>query len=248
MTRLLVRGSVLGVVALAVLATAPLQCAQPVGNAPAGVAVYSPNANVFGASLAEWLTEYWRWNFTGDTSAPYRPGRQPIVFLPIPSGTQTGGDWSPDDPGVLVGELEVTVPTGTHMVLPFFAWTAERYEGYPEVPDDSFIPDEKIDDIVVDLSITMDGKPVVEDWLDYYVSPTVLDPMIAYPAPTVSGAVGVIGWQGPGVVYKPLPPGRHVLHLYEQLRITDNEMPGVNVGVIYDNTWTINVVPAGRAR
>lgn len=45
-------------------------------------------------------------------------------------------------------------------------------------------------------------------------------------------------FQGCGVVGLPLPPGRHVMRLHEPYII---DALGFSFGVIYDNTWIINV-------
>jgi hypothetical protein len=69
-----------------------------------------------------------------------------------------------------------------------------------------------------------------------------------YPTPSSYGSVGAVGFQGAGAVFHPLPPGTHVIHLYERLRITSNEIdiPNYQLGVIYDNTFNITVVPRGK--
>lgn len=254
MFRFIGKRVVLGMILLAgfALSMGPAPCAPKAERPrPTDTAVYSPDASVFGASLTEWLGAYWRWAITGDTSAPYQPGPTPLVFMPMPAGEQTSGSWTADDPAVMVGELHVTLRPGTPFVLPFFAWTAERYEGYPGVPDDQFIPAATVEDTVIDPMVTLDGRPVLGDFWEYYVGPSLLDPPAMYGEPTDYGSVGVIGFQGTGAIFKPLPPGRHVLHLAEQLYLTQEEHPtlpvGVTLGVIYDNTWIIDVVPPGKA-
>jgi len=138
----------------------------------------------------------------------------------------------------------LTLRAGTPFVLPLFAWSAERYEGYPAVPDDAPI------DSAVALgsghpTLTIDGVEVITDAnkADYFVPVTTLDPIAEYPQPTDYGAVGAVSFQGVGVVVTPLSPGVHVIHLYEPLILEPGDYPGLpgGVGVIYDNTWTITV-------
>jgi hypothetical protein len=69
-----------------------------------------------------------------------------------------------------------------------------------------------------------------------------------YPAPSSYGSVGAVFFQGVGFVSQPLPVGTHVIHLYEPMIIKAGDYAGLpaGLGVIYDNTWTIKVIPAGK--
>jgi hypothetical protein len=126
-------------------------------------------------------------------------------------------------------------------VLPQFAWTRERYDPALGIPDDPAIPD----DVLlagVSPNMTLDGCTLVSDANErrFYVPPTPIDPPIVYPEPTSYGSIAIIGFQGCGIVGHPLPPGDHVIHLYEPYIIRD--VPGVaSFGIIYDNTWNIHV-------
>lgn len=252
----------LGTVTLALLSslsvTAVNACLSPqaVGGAAA-----APGARTYGKTLTEWMTGYWTWYYGAGVNTmehaplPYQPGPQPVVFMPMPGwgdAVQTGGNWMPDDPAIMVGEIHVTLRAGTRFVTPFFGWTAERYEGWPGVPDDGMIPGNRIRDAMIFPSgapgsvpeIMLDGKPLVRDFWSQYVGEVLLATPILYPTPSDYGSVGVVGYQSAGVVVHPLPVGRHVLHLYEQWRLTpDITPPGWEIGLVYDNTWIIDVVP-----
>jgi hypothetical protein len=141
MLRLMGKRTVLSFVLLAAVA-APGLCVKPDPPQPAGGGgIAQANAHVYGMSLQDWLKAYWAWNYSvGGPTAPYQPGPAPVVFLPLPAGTQTGGDFSADNPVVMVGSIDITLPTGTGFVLPFFAWVAERYH---DIPPSRMIPSSK---------------------------------------------------------------------------------------------------------
>lgn len=204
--------------------------------------VAPPNAKAFGKSLREWLDTYWRWYFsTNADPAQNQVGR--VQLLPIPVPEVVGGSFTPDDPLVLKGHLEITLPPGTPFVIPQFAWTRERYDPSLGIPDDPPIPD----DIIlagVSPNLKIDGCPIVSDAneLRYYIPTHLMDPIVVYPQPSSYGSIAMIAWQGDGIVAHPLSPGVHVMTLYEPYIISG--VPGIaDFGVIYDNTWTITVNP-----
>jgi hypothetical protein len=206
--------------------------------------VAPPHSTAFGKSLSEWLSIYWRWRLNGSDPAQSTVGR--VKLLPIPDPEVVSGSGTPDDPLVLQGEIELTLPPGTPFVLPQFAWIGERYEGYPAVPDDLPIAD----DVLlagVSPNLTIDGKTVVSDEneVDYYVPPTAFDPMVSYAEPSSYGSVAATFFQGCGFVSAPLTPGVHVIHLYEPYIIPAGAYEAIpdGFGVIYDNTWIITVAP-----
>jgi len=206
----------------------------------AGDKILPPNANAYGKSLGQWLEAYWRWSYTSNNTEPFQSG--PVAFMPLPAGAQTGGDiTNPDDPAYYKGAIEVTLRPGTPFVLPAFALLWERYQGWPDVLDDVPLPDEVMNTTITDQVVTLDGKPILQDFWAYFVS-RAFDPMLVYSQPTGYGAVGSIYFQGVGFVAAPLTPGQHTLKLYERYVV-----PGW-WAVIYDNTWVINVVPPGRAK
>jgi hypothetical protein len=208
-----------------------------------------PNANAYGKSLAEWLYTYWEWNVTG--ADPTKSVVNGVQLMPLPAGQQLGGSWTPEDPAYLKGTLEITLPVGTPFVLPQFAWLGERYEGYPAVPDDPPMANSvALKDVSV--SLTIDGTQVLSDGnkAAYYVPPTYFDPVAMYPAPSSYGSVGAVFFQGVGFVSQPLSVGTHVIHLYEPMIIKAGDYPGLpaGIGLIYDNTWTITVVPQAEKK
>ena len=229
-------------VALLSLAGTELAGADLAANRLKSSQIAPPNSLAYGKTLTEWLTLYWRWNFTGADPAQSTVG--PVQFLPLPAGEFISGSFTPTDPGLLRGSLELTLKPGTPFVLPLFAWSAERYDGYPGEPDD--VP---IDSAVAlgsgHPTLTIDGKVVITDAnkAAYFVPVTEFDPIALYPVPTDYGAVGAASFQGVGIVGTPLLPGIHVIHLHEPLILNPGDYPGLpdGIGVIFDNTWTITV-------
>ncbi len=60
---------------------------------------------------------YWQWYYgTGADPAQSKVG--PVQLMPLPNGTQTGGAWTPEDPAVLVGQLEITLRSGNPFRAP----------------------------------------------------------------------------------------------------------------------------------
>jgi hypothetical protein len=171
--------------------------------------------------------------------------------MPIPQGDYLSGSFTADDPGYLQGSLTVTISPGTAFFLPCFAWIAERYN--TGQVDDPSVPNDLIQTVAIHPNgaglpeVTLDGQPILQNFWSYYVGPNAFDPIVTYPEPWDYGSIAAIAYQGVGFVAQPLPPGTHTLHLFERLRITNNELPGyplpLDFGVIYDNTWTIVVQP-----
>jgi len=219
--------------------TAPAdECGQAEGEG-AGKAngvprVSPPNSKAFGKSLAEWLTIYWRWAYGGGS-----PEVGPVELMPLPAGEVTYAGSEPywKDPTVYTGEIEVEFAPGTPFVLPEYAWVLERYDGYPDIADDTCFPEDQIRGAVTQMSLTIDGVTVMSDANkdDFYVNCTPFDPIVPYAEPTSYGSVAAIAWQGVGLVSPPLPPGDHVIHLYERYAIEGW------FGVVYDNTWHVHV-------
>jgi hypothetical protein len=212
-----------------------------------------PNSCPYGKSLQEWLGDYWRWYYTGGAAEtmPFRPGKAPMVFMPIPQGEQLSGDWTADNPAYLKGELQVTLPQGTAFVMPMFAWVAERYDPATGQPDDPSVPEDRLQFTVTGLDgtglpvVTLDGEPILQNFWDYYVEPTPFDPIIEYPEASSYGSVAAISFQGVGFIPAPLTPGTHVLKLLERMVVTNENLPDyqgdLDMGIIYDNTWIITV-------
>ena len=207
--------------------------------------VCPPNSKAYGKTLTEWMGIYWQWYYgTGGDMTQGKVG--PVQLMPLPAGTQTGGTWTPDDPAVFVGQLEITLPAGTPFVLPEYSWVRERYEGWPEAPDDPVLADE-VGLAVGHPTLTIDGKTIITDAnkAAFYVPATDFDPIVVYPAPSSYGSVAAISYQGVAFVSPPLTPGTHVIHLYEPLIFAAGAYDGLpsGLGIVYDNTWIVTVAP-----
>ena len=244
-----------------VLAAISVSTAAAKPAPPVGGPVAPPNAHAYGRSLADWCITSAEWTYaTGQNLGypvefPYQPGPAPIVFIPIPSGEQVSGSWTPEDPAVLVGSVHITLPAGTGFFTPLWTWTAERYEGHPDVPDDPTIPEDQVRNAILGPDgpgtvpiLTMDGQPMLRDFWAQYIPATQYDPPIPYLEPTGYGSVAAVAFQGCAMVVNPLPVGRHVMHLVERVWLTDAQIPGYNLGLVWDNTWVIDVVPPGKAK
>src|SRR5262249_7819644 len=68
-----------------------------------------PQSNAFGKSLTEWIQLFETWLIGGTT--PDHVGH--VRFLPLPVGEYAGGSFTYADPGVLIGQLDVTLGPGT---------------------------------------------------------------------------------------------------------------------------------------
>jgi hypothetical protein len=213
------------------------------GAAIASSPVLPRQSHAYGKSLTDWSETYWRWYYTG--IKPTDIGR--VKLMPLPASEQTGGSWTPEDPAYLKGTVEVSLRPGTPFVLPFFGWTAERYDPDLGIPDDPTIPNSQIQSMVTNLAgngppvVTLDGRRILKKkFWDYYVGPEPFDPIVVYAAPSSYGSIAALSFQGVTIVVAPLTPGTHTLHLLEKYVITG--VPGIaDVGLIYDNTWIIHV-------
>ncbi len=202
--------------------------------------VAPPHSRAFGLSLAEWSEVYWRWFLTGADPEEAVLGR--TMLLPMPAGEYVSGSWTPDDPALLVGSVDVVLGLGTSFTIPQFAWISETYDPALGYPDDTPIPDDMML-ACVSPRLTLDGALIMSDGNkdEFYVGATYFDPIIMYSEPTEYGSIGAIAFQGCSAVFPPLPPGEHVLHLYEPYVVDD--VMGFTFGVIYNNTWNITVAP-----
>jgi hypothetical protein len=241
-----IKGTIKAIGALALMtalaASVPLAGnANPHGSVPG---VSPPCSHAFGKTLKEWLSIYWRWSYSGADMAKSKVNG--VQLMPLPAGEQTGGTGTPADPAVYVGKLEITLHPGTPFVLPLYAWIRERYEGWPTVPDDPLMS-EKVGLAIGHPCLRIDGRPIITDAnkAAFYVPTTPFHPVVAYETPSSYGSVAAVSFQGVGFVSPPLPPGRHVIHLYEPLIIPKGAYAGApdGVGVVYDNTWIVTVKP-----
>ncbi len=203
--------------------------------------VVPPGSVAFGKTLAQWEETYWNWLLTGE---PADGKIKAVLLLPMPSADLVpGGTGSVTNPYVNVGHLDLTIEVGTPFVLPITAWLGEVYtNGYadPSFPDSWF-------GTYIGANVTLDGIPVLKDVTEYYVPATCFKEPIMYSEPTSYGSAGIVFFQGICMVCRPLEVGVHTLTNYTWTLIpAGNESIVAETGVVWDNSWTITVVPKGR--
>lgn len=102
----------------------------------------------------------------------------------------------------------------------------------------------------VSICLTIDGEKVITDdnKAAFYIPPTPFDPIVVYPSPSSYGSIAAVFFQGVGFLGTPLPVGEHVIHLYEPYILFPGDYPGLpgGLGLIYDNTWVVKVVPKSK--
>ena len=70
-----------------------------------------PNPQAYQRDLPFWLETYWTWYYTGaDPAQSVVDGYQ---LMPLPNGELISGSWTPEDPALLRGQIEITVAPGT---------------------------------------------------------------------------------------------------------------------------------------
>ena len=219
---------VVAVLAMAVWST-PTAVAG--GGAPR---IAPPGSHAYGKTLTEWQTAYWRW-FLGSGQDPAQSMVGKVKLMPNPD-QDFSGSGTPEDPLLVIGDLEITLRPGTPFVLPLFAFIGERYNN--GLLDDD--PADYVDRLEpISMHLTIDGRTVVTDANQgaFYVPATDFDPPVAYPEPTDYGAIAAIWFLGVAIVSPPLSAGQHVIRLDG----TDS-IPGV-YSVIFQNTWYVTVSP-----
>ena len=186
-----------------------------------------PNSNAYGKTLTDWLLLYWTWALGGEQAGQVKN----VTLLPLPAGT-------PNDDGVLVGELDVPLRPGTAFVLPVLGLTGEKYaDGSVDDPD-------ALKDVIAayfggaHILVTLDGKVILDSGRDNilrYLSDLryFTDP-IYYDQPTDYGSVAAIWTQSIGFVHQPLSAGTHTLRVQSVSGLPEY-FP------TYDNTWHITV-------
>jgi hypothetical protein len=183
------RAPALLIAALLVVGGAALVRADLAANKLKTPKLAPPGSTAYGYTLAEWLSIYWRWNFSGADPSQSTVGS--VQLLPIPSADLISGSGTPDDPALYRGHLEMTLPPGTPFVLPAFAWNGERYNN--GTPDDQPLADEALL-AGVHPALTIDGVTVLSDAnkAAYYVPATYFDPPVTYPEPTSYGSIASV--------------------------------------------------------
>ncbi|MGQ9591477.1 MAG: hypothetical protein ACUVYA_14430, partial [Planctomycetota bacterium] len=141
------------------------------------------------------------------------------------------------------GERHRAAP-GTPFALPQLAWILETYDPDLGTPDDACFAADALLASLDPIQLTIDGVSVLTNANkeDLYVDCAPLDPPIMYADPTHYGAIGAIAFRSVGFASPPLPPGGHVIHLYEELILPEI------FGVICDNTWNTHVEPSETTR
>ena len=206
----------------ALLTLAPSAAAAPKA-APA-------QSHAHGDSLGGWLVRYWDWLLGHGPN-----GGNGLTFLPLPAGDWVSGSFTVEDPGVLVGETEVTIKPGQSFMLPLAVWLGEFYADGSE---DASVPDSSMN--LSEILMTIDGHTVAAKASGVasplYVPVTRMPEPIIYDEPTSYGSIGAAYVQGFAMVHGPLTPGRHVMKLHATL-FAEN----YGLGAVYENTWIINV-------
>jgi hypothetical protein len=221
------RNPITAIVAAAAVVIVPLATAPVAMTAPKASPAQS---HAHGHTLGEWMVRYFEWMLGVGPN-----GGNGLTFLPLPAGEYVSGSFTLDDPGILEGDLELTVKPGQSFMIPITAWLGESYlDGSVDDP----VPDASWK--LGDFHVTIDGRTVVAkaagESSPYYVPLTYFSEPIVYDEPSSYGSVAAHWVQGFGFVHSPLNPGRHVMKLHS-LFLAEN----YGLGVQYENTWIINV-------
>lgn len=188
-----------------------------------------------GKSLDQWFKSYFQWYHTG--SKPQRYISHGVRFLPTPQPAAIPVDPNNPYPGLtwLGGTLDVSIKENQYLLIPLSAWNGERYNNGS--PDDA--PSILLDNDIFNgttVTVTVDSKPffsgTAQQLSTYHFGPVYFDQPITYSKPTAYGAVATIWEEGTGLLYPPLPEGRHTLEI---LAITPV------FGLAFDNKWNITV-------
>lgn len=201
-------------------------------SATAAFAAPRGHSTAYGKSLSQWMVQYMTW-FLSESGADHDKN---VTYMPLPGGDEVV--WTTDETTgywLGTGVTSVSMKTGDAFAMPMFVWYGERYQGYPDVPDDPWeiVPPHSITDAMVQVS--MDGKTLVDsgtsDMTEYYWEFWFDNPVV-YPEPSWYGSVAALWAKGIGFVHTPLSRGSHTM----KLRVQSDYW-----GVIFDNTWHITV-------
>lgn len=198
---------------------------------------------IFGRTLADWMTSYWRHQSDGTLAQ----GDGAMQFIEVPAEEYVSGSFTTADPGLLRGHGDVSLRAGAPFAMPVAVWYGERYNN--GLPDDAAFPASIFTEshvrVTIDREVVMDslrGEDAVDN---FYFGPTSFDPLLSYPTPTDYGSVATIFLQGLGFVHHPLRPGVHTMTLQSEIivNIPGYYGPGadLDLGVRFENTWTITV-------
>lgn len=208
--------------------------------------VLPPQSHPYGKSYAEWSAEHWKWTYSLPTdhhpltdTADVSTGQSgPVWFL--------GGTWAPttDLEGNLVGiaDRHVTVPMGKALFFPIISAEASLAEGNGTTEAEFREFANYLADHAVDLSCTIDGRPVKN--LDAYrvesplftFGPLPENNLLGLPEGTTSPAVS----DGYFVMLAPLSRGQHTIHFTGAIVFTVEE-DGFDFSFSLDITYRITV-------
>ena len=201
-----------------------------------GADIFPPKAHPYGQSMAEWLADHTRWKaagFPGDGQC----GK--VLFLSPLTDDQPAGSGTMADPLIFTAHGDITIKAGTPVLDVLIAWYAEFY---PDGTVDPLMPDEFWGTYVTG-EITLNGRTILDEVEDYYVSPLNFRLPLLYPEPTPWGSIGTAFVQGVPIMLKPLPVGVHTYETVAYVLIPDGNGVTPETAVIFRTSRTITVVP-----
>jgi hypothetical protein len=177
-------------------------------------------------TLGKFEEAYWRWAFGNLTLPVDKNGNavicEDVVMMPIPASP---GDGTP-------GSMDVTINEDQAFMLPLWCWLGNDYT------DGSVDPAVDVDvfrtlDITfkIDQDTVVSTKNVTKYYSDFYFVPP-----IPYASPPY---VSFVYFQGVGVLYPGLSPGKHTL----KLDAKNTESIYGQYFYEYHNTWNVTVKP-----
>src|SRR5262245_17138084 len=223
-------------VALGIVCASLLVAPSAIAANGGGPAIAPPESHPYGQTMAEWLSDYFRWKF-GPNPADDMSGN--VLFLSALVPGAPSGSGTLEDPLVLTGYGDVTIKAGTAMLDVLIAWWGELY---PDGSVDPTLPGNWWGTYVTG-EVIVDGKTVLDNVADYYVSPQTFDPPLLYPEPTPWDAIGTAFVQGVPIMLRPLSVGVHTLVENAYVLVPADNGITPETAVIFRNSRTITVVP-----
>jgi len=186
--------------------------------------------------MAEWLSDFTRWKY-GPSQADNMFGK--VLFLAPLVPDQAGGTGTLDDPLILTGQGDITIKAGTAFLDVLIAWWGEVY---PDGLIDPTLPGDWWGTYVTG-EVILDGKVVLDNVAEHYVSPQTFNPPILYSEPSpATGAIGTSYVQGVPIMLRPLSVGVHTYVSTASVLVPGDETTP-ETGIIFRNSRTITVVP-----
>lgn len=228
------------------------------GHSYSNRGILPPNFEHGGLTYGEWNAEWWKWAFSMPTDA------NPLYDTADSSAGQPrdayflGASFEGSElgPGEFMSDVdrEITIPAGTWLFIPVFNIEGSTVEGYGEGDELASNVQYYIDnDMVTDMSVTIDGKPVEN--LELYRSPS---PVFEFgPLPddnvlqdlgfpnAVEGTTSDAAADGYYLMLAPLHRGEHTITFTSTLTIPRED--GSSFVYAQDVTYQITVVPRGAA-